>query len=97
MKFRYQLSAQIGVRDVNTKAVLIPHENFVMFYDSPEKLNPLNPLHQTLIKRVIRICYENNLLEEDRLMALSPYEVQTEITLVTEKYLKQIRGKEEEL
>lgn len=97
MKFRYQITVQVGVRDVNSNAMLIPHETFVVLYDSPEELNFLNPLHQTLTKRVARICYENNLLEEDRLKDLSAYEMQTELTMVDQKYLKQIRNKEDEL
>lgn len=97
MKFRYLISVQIGVLDAETKQPIIPYEQFSVEYDSPIKLNPLNPLDQGLMKRVAKVCFENRLLEEDRLKELGLNETITDVTHIDHKYVKQIRSSAEAL
>lgn len=97
MKYRYQITATIGIRDVATGRVILPHEPFVTLYDSPEELNFLNPVHKMLMKRVATICFEMSLLENDQLKDLGMQETRTQILLIDQEYVKQIRNKKDEL
>lgn len=97
MKFRYQITAMIGVVDAATRQPIIPAEQFITLYDSPVKINPLNPLEQALLKRVAKVCYENDLLEQDRLKELGLNETVTEVTFIEHEYVKQIRSSKDAL
>ena len=91
MKFRYEINTQIGVLDIETKQPLIAYQQFTTIYDSPVKLNPLNPLDQKLMKRVVKVCFEMQLLEEDRLKDLVFHEVVIDIKHIDHIFMKEIR------
>lgn len=97
MKFRYQITVMIAVLNATTRQPIIPPEQFVTLYDSPVKLNPLNPLDQALLKRVAVICYENDLLEQDRLKELGLNETITDVSFIEHEYVKQIRNSKDAL
>ena len=97
MKFRYQITAQLSVINVATGLAVIPTEQFVTLYDSPYKLNFLDPVHQVLLKRVAKITFEMQLLETDRLKDIGMVDDVTMIHYIDQVYLKQIRKKNQEL
>lgn len=92
MKHRYEIIVMIGVLDAATRQPIIPHEQFSVLYDSPNKLNPLNPLDQMVMKKVAKIVFETTLMEEDRLRELGLNETIVDIMHLDHKYVKQVRS-----